>query len=305
MPVVAAAITTLVIALLAAPPLAAADLRLATWNLEWLVSPDTAHAGRRACDTGRRATLPCDVARRLLRDSADHARLAAYARALDADVVALQEVENEAIAARVFRGYSFCLAAGPGVQRVGFAIRREVAHRCEAPYEELTLGSGHRPGAVLTLWPQEPAHSVILLAVHLKSGCASDPAGSARAACRVLQAQMDALRRWLDARSKGHGRIAILGDFNRPGPDAADPYWQPLLEHAALPLASAAADAPFRNCHAGQPFWQPIDHILVTPQLADLLRRGSFRKHGYTSADALNYRLSDHCPVSINLLRRE
>ena len=83
---------------------AVAALRIATWNMEWLVDGGTARAARIACRDGRPAPLPCDVVRELARDSADLARLANYARHLDADVIAFQEVQNEAIAARVAGG---------------------------------------------------------------------------------------------------------------------------------------------------------------------------------------------------------
>lgn len=278
-----------------------AELRVATWNLEWLVSPETAHASRHACDAGRRARLPCDVARRLLRDSADRARLAAHARALVADVVALQEVEDEQVAAALFSDHAFCLTHGTGVQQVGFAVRKGLPFRCEEPYQALSLGSRHRAGAVITLWPDDPRRSLTLMAVHLKSGCAADPADSPRAACRTLAGQVQALAQWLEEGAHRPERIVVLGDFNRPGPDVEDAMWQPLLLHPAQPLADAAGDAPFRNCHPGQPFWQPIDHILLSPSLAAWLRPGSYRKHGYSSAQAHNYRLSDHCPVSIVL----
>ncbi|MGC4029643.1 MAG: endonuclease/exonuclease/phosphatase family protein [Steroidobacteraceae bacterium] len=286
----------------AAPPPAsgARDLRVATWNLEWLVAPATAHAGRLACDAGRRTALPCDVARRLARDSADHARLAAHARRLDADVIAVQEVEDETTLRRVFAGYRICLAAGPGLQHTGFAVRAGLPHRCEPSLAALSLEGRLRPGALLTLWP-DSGQSITLLAVHLKSGCSSDPPGSARAACRQLATQMAHLAGWLDAQAAQHPQLIVLGDFNRAGPDAADPLWQGLLEHPALPLQDAAAGERFRNCYAGQPFWQPIDHILVSAALAPRLRAGSFRKHGYRSAEAVNYRLSDHCPVSIDI----
>src|SRR5690606_25066483 len=55
-------------------------LRIATWNMEWLVAPGTARAARIACRDGHRAPLPCDVARRQVRDSADLRALAALVR---------------------------------------------------------------------------------------------------------------------------------------------------------------------------------------------------------------------------------
>lgn len=292
--------TLLIVVLLLSPALGAHELRIATWNMEWLVAPATAHAGRMACDAGRRSALPCDVARRLARDSADHARLAAHARALDADVIAVQEVEDEATLKRVFKGYRICLAPGPGLQHTGFAVRAQLPHRCEPAMEALSLQGKLRPGALLTLWPGSP-QSLTLLAVHLKSGCSTDPPGSSRSACQQLAAQMRQLAGWLDDQARGHGRIVLLGDFNRAAPELADAHWESLLAHPRLPLHDAAAGAAFRNCHVGQPFWQAIDHILVSAAVAQWLRPDSFRKHGYRSADALNYRLSDHCPISVVL----
>ncbi|HMA11328.1 MAG TPA: hypothetical protein VKO83_05535, partial [Steroidobacteraceae bacterium] len=89
---------------------AAQQLVIATWNMEWLVTPATAHAARLACRSGHRAALPCDVARGLSRDSADLDRLAWYARHLDADVIAFQEVEDSTIAARIFGNHRLCIA---------------------------------------------------------------------------------------------------------------------------------------------------------------------------------------------------
>ena len=83
----------------ASGPAAARTLTLATWNLEWLVSPATQLAARTLCRNGASARLPCDVALDQARSSGDYAALARYARQLDADVVALQEVEDAATAA--------------------------------------------------------------------------------------------------------------------------------------------------------------------------------------------------------------
>jgi endonuclease/exonuclease/phosphatase family metal-dependent hydrolase len=280
-------------------PVAARELHIATWNLEWLLSPATAHASRRACDQARRAAIPCN-ATGLKRDSADFSRLAARARALDADVVALQEVEDATTAARVFRGYRFCFAAGAGVQQVGFAIRDTLPHRCEAPLQALTLGARHRAGALRTLWPGTN-HAITLMSLHLKSGCSTDPLDSSRAACGVLSEQLGHLSQWLDSHSEATGHFVLLGDFNRAGPHDDDEFWQRLLHHSRLPLVDAAQGAAFRNCHRGQGYWQAIDHILVDPALARRITPGSYRKHGFAALEALRYRLSDHCPVSIRV----
>src|SRR4051812_48813838 len=74
------------------------ELKLATWNLEWFMKPETLRALTPACvpadapRDGARRAVPCDVAHELGRSHEDIASLRHYAHDLDADVVALQEV---------------------------------------------------------------------------------------------------------------------------------------------------------------------------------------------------------------------
>ena len=276
-------------------------LSIATWNMEWLVSPATAHAARRACRDNRRATLPCDVARDHSRDSADLSRLAWYARQLDADVIAFQEVEDASIAARIFDGYRICIAPGRGLQHVGFAIRAGIAHRCGAPMDALSLGGAQRAGMTLLLYPDSP-RAVELLAVHLKSGCADENLDSGRAACVVLRAQAQQLAQWISAREQA--RYILLGDFNRgDSAVATDEFWRTLAgrDAARASFLFASDGVPFRNCYIGAGFMRAIDHILVSRALQAQVAAGSFRKAGYSDSDALRYRLPDHCPVRFSL----
>jgi len=276
-------------------------LSIATWNMEWLVSPATAHAARLACRGGRRATLPCDVARDLARDSADLARLAWYARSLDADVIAFQEVEDAGIAARVFDGYQICIAAGRGLQHVGFAVRAGIAHRCGPQVDAVSLGGAQRAGMRLVLFPDSP-QAVEVLAVHLKSGCADDSLDSGSAACTLLAAQARQLAAWIAARARS--RFILLGDFNRGDAHVdSDAFWRTLAdgEPARAPFDFANAGVPFRNCHVGAGFTRAIDHILVSRVLMPGVVPASFRKAGYRESDVIRYRLPDHCPVSFLL----
>jgi endonuclease/exonuclease/phosphatase family metal-dependent hydrolase len=271
---------------------------IATWNLEWLVSPPTAHAGRLDCRSGRRASLPCDVAEEGARDSADLARLATYARRLDADIVAFQEVENEAIARKVFGGYRICMADGGGVQHVGFAIRPGVLHRCGPAEESLSVEGRTRKAMTMQLLP-ERGNPIELLVVHLKSGCSRDPLDSAIAACRLLAQQAQHLGEWIAQRDSSKVDFIVLGDFNRVPPDSpGDAFWEN-VQTAASELV--AGRLPFRNCFVGQPFSAFIDHLLLSSNLIPRIVPGTLRHSGYEAADAVRYHLSDHCPVSISL----
>ena len=273
-------------------------LTIATWNLEWLVSPATSHAARLACRSGQRSSLPCDVTQDIARDSADFARLAAYARKLDADIVAFQEVENEAIARRIFRGYRICMTAGGGVQHLGFAVRPEVAHRCGPVVDSLSVDGRTREAMAMQVLTAR-GKPIELLAVHLKSGCSRDPLESDSAACRLLRQQAARLGQWIAARGAEHADFIVMGDFNRVPPDSPDDeFWQAVQ---TAPSQLLAEQLPFRNCFAGQPFSAFIDHVLLSRGLAGRIVPGSAQHWGYEAADIVRYHLSDHCPVSISL----
>ncbi len=67
-------------------------IRIATWNLEWLISPQAFKSLKADCTPDGAAArgdvrrLPCDVATRLERSSRDFSVLARYARELQPDL---------------------------------------------------------------------------------------------------------------------------------------------------------------------------------------------------------------------------
>jgi endonuclease/exonuclease/phosphatase family metal-dependent hydrolase len=290
----------------AAAPAAPRRLTLATWNLEWLVSSQSLAGLRQRCLAPQRpSSLACDVPAQHARNAADFARLARYANRLDADVIALQEVEDERTARAVFAGYDFCFTARSDLQNVGFAVRRGLPHRCGADLRALSLRDSVRRGAELILFPDSP-RELWLLAVHLKSGCSRAPLDSYASACRRLSRQIPILETWIDAQASAGRAFAVLGDFNRDlrreNPVAAG-MWAELDdgEPATLRLRNAAQGERFGNCVIGQTFSGFIDYIVLGGPLVDAVVPGSFRHPGFEAADARRYKLSDHCPVAIAL----
>ena len=77
-------------------PVLASDLKVATWNLNWLT---TRPPGDRE--------LPPDV---IPRSDEDFARLAQYAHELNADVVAIEEVDGFDAASKVFSREEYSIA---------------------------------------------------------------------------------------------------------------------------------------------------------------------------------------------------
>lgn len=285
---------------------AAATPRLATWNLEWFMSPETFRALAPTCSGGSDRhhdprSMPCEVAVHLERGAGDYAALAGYARRLDADVIALQEVDGPAAARLVFPGYAFCFTAGHELQNTGFAVRPGVPFRCGPDVTGLSLHESLRRGAQLLLYPGTP-RELTLLGVHLKSGCPRERLDARAHACERLALQAPELAGWIAAQARAGRRYAILGDFNREllrDARRGDGLWPILASAAGGALHDAAEGQPFRNCWPGQAHPGYIDHILLGGGLVPL--PGSFERPGYDAGDALRMRLSDHCPVSVRV----
>jgi endonuclease/exonuclease/phosphatase family metal-dependent hydrolase len=289
---------------------APAELKLATWNLEWFMTSSTLRALTPACtlpdsprDTSRRG-IPCDVAHDLARSDEDIAAMRRYASELDADVVALQEVDGADAARLLFPGYDFCFSSRIAVQNNGFAIRHGLSHACGPELAELSLGNDVRRGVELRLFPGSP-QEMRLLSVHLKSGCARDALDSPKTACQELRRQVPVLEGWIDARAAERMPFAVMGDFNRDlrREPAGISLWADIDDGnpAGAALVNTAEGQEFQNCSPSQNFGGYIDYIVLGEQMARGLRPRSFGRELYRPRDANRRKLSDHCPVFIRL----
>lgn len=281
----------LALALLLAAPLQAAEFKLATWNIAWLtLRPVTDEA------------LPRGLTPR---QPDDFARLAGYARRLEADVVALQEVEGAEAAARVFDpgSYAFFFARENDVQRTGFAIRRTLAATQNEDLAALDLAPGarfsQRRGADVTVTLN--GRPLRLLSIHLNAGCREGPLDPSRGReCEGLARQSEILARWIAARRSEGVAFAVLGDFNRRMDHPRDEMTATLGSAAPLTRANEGVSNPcWADARGGRPF---VSHILLGGAAREWMQRGSLRVMVYAERDpAFRDRLSDHCPVSVRL----
>lgn len=261
----------------------AAELRVATWNLEWLT---TRPAGDPA--------LPEDVRPK---HSEDIDALRRYALMLDADVIAFQEVDGPEVAARVFppERYVIVTTADDVVQRVGFAIRRGISFVRNPDLAGLVVfpNAVHRlrSGADITL--ELPGARLRLLAVHLKTGCNHDRLSSASRVCETLRLQVAPLQGWLAQRREEGVPFVLLGDFNRRM-DGRDELLAALTATAPLLRATEGRASP---CWGGNSF---IDHILAGGAARAWMQPDTLRVMVYRETnEAAKQQLSDHCPVSV------
>jgi endonuclease/exonuclease/phosphatase family metal-dependent hydrolase len=262
----------------------AATIKLATWNLEWLTD-------KAAGDPA----LPDDV---VPKQASDIALLAGYADRLGADVIAIQEVDGPAIAARIFPAdrYVIHMTRDRVVQRVGLVVRRGIDFTVNPDLVALVPFPGaHHPlrsGADITL--HLAGGFLRILAVHLKTGCREDPISrSRRPSCETLRQQIPALQGWIAQRRAEGVPFVLMGDFNR-WMEGKDQMLAALRQAAPLTRATEGVSSP---CWGGGGF---IDHILAGGAAQawmqpDTLRVTTYRETGLD----WKQRLSDHCPVSV------
>jgi predicted extracellular nuclease len=221
-----------------APPRGDA-LRVATWNVENLFDEEP---------PGERRTAG-EVAEKL-------ERLGAALRALDADVVALQEVENDAVLARLAegplraRGYRRCLVDGPDEREVAVLARVPVTG-CAARAEPRTLFS--RPPLEVHL--DAGGRRVVALVVHLKSKVGVNThLLRARQASRVRAIADEVRASHPDALVLVAGDLNDLPESDPLAPLLADGAWVDV--GAGLPL-----DAGWTYLYRGRR--ERIDYLLV------------------------------------------
>lgn len=271
-------------------PDAGKPLRLASWNLEFLAEEDGA-----GCEP---------------RGPADYDAMRRIADSLDADVIAFQEAESAAAAARVFdpRRFTVVMEERPGApsgtcggehpkqklirQAVGFAIRKDIPFDRNADVTSLMLGNAQlRSGVDIVIRPAGKA-PMRLLGIHLKSGCF---AGNMAKACPVLSQQIPALEAWIDAAAKGPVRFAVLGDWNRRLALPDDTIWQEIDDKDPANADLRLAD------HGRTPGCDPrydsfIDHIVLDKRAGAAMR--AFTEVTYAAGEK---HYSDHCPIAVTI----
>lgn len=269
----------------------ARPLKIASWNLEFLAERDGA-----GCEP---------------RVAADYAAMRRIAESLDADVIAFQEAENPAAAARVFdpARYTIVMESRPGAvtgtcggklpdqpfirQAVGFAVRKGIAFDRNPDVTSLMTGNPQlRSGIDITL--RLAGHAPIrLLGIHLKSGCFSETEGKV---CPTLLAQVPALEAWIDQAARGPTRFAVLGDWNRRLASPGDIVWSDIDD-------ADPANADLRLADAGiAPSCDPrytafIDHVVLDRRAAAAMT--GFSETHYAAGEK---HYSDHCPIAVTLV---
>lgn len=283
----------------------AQQLRIATWNMEWLDD-----------ESARPESL---------RSSADYMVMHDLSEQLAADVIAIQEVADYSSATKVLDRYEYKFefstrkdhveetsSALKWHQFVGFAIRKGIKYERNPDLMSLDVKDNKRLryGVDVTIFHgDKPA--LRLLAVHMKSGCFYHKRDSNK--CERLSEQVPELEKWIDARAAEDLPFVVLGDFNRQLTGYNDWFWQEIDdgEPAGLKLYSAAGKDKSR-CQSKtydienhrwslMRYENYIDHIVLDGRAKELMVPESFQQFVYHPDDVMNLNLSDHCPIRLTV----
>ncbi|MDN5871085.1 MAG: ExeM/NucH family extracellular endonuclease [Nitrococcus sp.] len=294
----------------ALPPARTGSLRIASFNLEnYFVSLDARGADSNAAFERQQRKLVAAILE------------------LDADVLALHEVENRrravaallrAINAASPSGAKY-LAAAAGMDHGDGAIRTVLLYRSQL-LEPRSVWINEDP--VFTRPPvaanfqrlggKGPAFVVI--AAHLKSkgGCPAHGDVDQGEGCwgKLRRRQAAALLEWIEGLGAkvGHQRFLLVGDLNSyPGEAPV----QMLLSAGLRNLIAERLPPAGRYTYVYHGYAGYLDYALATPALAEAVNRVAIwhinadepRYLGYTSpqAEPTPYRSSDHDPVIVDL----
>lgn len=278
-------------------------LKIATWNVEWL----TEQANTKKSSIKESYRTAQDI-------QALHIKFIQIAP----DILAFQEVDSkQAIKQVIGNSYNIYLSDralntnkskqfDDVNQYTGFAVSNK--WQVHDPQDiELSPNSKLRFASYIVL-KQVSKPDIHLLSVHLKHGC---PTAKKRSrSCKELTLQAKVLNQWIKQRVDKKEEFIIMGDFNHDLSFKGDWLWLALTQgigigsEAQLTTENTTAKCEVksnRNPNRLYRYPQVIDHILVSENLAKATNQA--HQVIYTRDEALNYHLSDHCPVVAEVSR--
>lgn len=254
-------------------------ITISTFNVEWL--------GDGIQDTKERASW-------------DYKNLAKVISIINADIVALQEVENEKAIQKVLDyldGYNYFVAEGYGKQNLAILYNNNIELKIVDIYKPLIVEENRtRPG--LLIYAKKGNFDFYLMNVHLKSTSSFDDTEELRQKSYELrQKQAMVLNQFLDSilTSQSDRDIFFVGDMN-DNPNRKNSNIKFFADDPKVLFLTSY----LRSCK--NPNWDNIDHIAITPNIEPRLIKTSIRQVNtyelFKPSQA--EKISDHCPVVIS-----
>lgn len=258
-------------------------LTVATFNVEWL-------------GDGVNDTKP--------RTDGEYMRIADIIIKTGADVVGLQEIENQAALNKVLRflkqehEYEGIVLEGyGGQQHAGVMWKKGITVTPKGAYTPLVTEAGRsRPGFVVEC--KKGDFDWVMMVVHLKSTSRFDSTTALREQARYIRLQQaDAIVRWADSvMTNKDPDVLVVGDFNDFPDRKTNATLSAIVDYDGLHFLTSALS----SCKDAK--WKAIDHIVASSAMKGRVHQNSIRTENFyqylerSDAD----QISDHCPVVVS-----
>jgi len=251
-------------------------ITMATFNVEWLGD---------------------GIEDRNLRNEIDYKRIAEVLIDLKADIIGLQEVENDLALEKIIKfmpGYKYIVGETGYIQNPAFLYRDTILVKFVQNYKPLAVKANRtRPG--LLVYVKKGNFDFYLMNVHFKSTSRADSTEELKLESYALRRkQAEVLRNWSDSllNYSIEKDIIIIGDFN-DNPLRPSKILSPLLfSNNFLFLTDKLG-----SCK--NPDWDNIDHIVINKSVFQRFIQGSVYMYNIPAKyeDYEVKKISDHCPV--------
>ncbi len=234
------------------------------------------------------------------RTEGDYQRLAEVIISTKADILALQEIENEDAMRKLTNylpGYEFVIDDSGGNQNLAFLYKTDIEIISSRIYRPIAvINNRTRPGFIIEA--RKDKFDFIAMTVHFKSTSRYDDTNEKRAESRQIRKQQaEIASRWVDSVLAGGAEkdLILLGDMND---------YPMRKNNNTLDVLAADSNITFltsslKSCKFV--ILPGIDHIIVTNSAAERYQQNSLRLYdlysAYNSGEVK--KLSDHCPVLV------
>jgi endonuclease/exonuclease/phosphatase family metal-dependent hydrolase len=253
------------------------SITIATFNIEWL--------GDGIDDKKDRSEV-------------DYQNVAKVISMTNADIIAVQEIENGMALQRVLKflpNYTFSIPETDYPQNVAYIYSKNIEFKLIGEYENLAVKKKRtRPGYLA--YVKKGNFDFYMMNVHLKSTSRYDSTEELRQESFILRNEQSiVLNNWIDSvmSVEKERDFIILGDFNDNPTRGQKSYIKDLSRNIKLQFLTADV----KSCK--NPNWDNIDHIIVSLSAHKRLNTTSVTNINFYQALGTEFAksISDHCPV--------
>lgn len=232
------------------------------------------------------------------RNDTDYQNVAKVISMTNADIIAVQEIENGKALQRVLKylpNYTFSIPQTDYPQNVAYIYNKNIDFKLIGQYSNLEVKKNRtRPGYLA--YVKKGNFDFYMMNVHLKSTSRYDSTDELRQESYILRSEQSiVLNNWIDSVMKVEQEqdFIILGDFNDNPSRGQKSYVKDLSRNIKLQFLTTN----LQSCK--NPKWDNIDHIVITLSAHKRLIPTSVTNINYYQALGTEFAktISDHCPV--------